>query len=140
MGWLWLVLGVVVGLPLVVFAIGSALPRDHVARMAIELKSPPERVWTLVSDVGGTARWRSDVTEIEVQPISGGLARYVETSKHGKIPFEVVSREAPRRQVVRVVDDDQPFGARGHGRLSPWDWGPGSSSPKPGSSRARSSA
>lgn len=113
--WLWIILGVVVGLPLVLVAIGSALPRDHVARMSIDLASPPDRIWALVSDVGGTARWRSDVKEVEVQPTSGNRVRFVEVSKHGRVPFEIVSQEAPRRQVVRVVDEDQPFGGT-------WTW------------------
>ena len=113
--WLWIALGILIGLPLVAFAVGSALPRDHVARVSIDLASPPERIWALVSDVGGTSRWRGDLSGIEMQPPSEGRVRFVENSKHGKIPFEVVSQQPPHRQVVRVVDDEQPFGGT-------WTW------------------
>lgn len=114
MTWLWIVLGVVVGVPLLAFVIGSALPRDHVARVSIRVNSTPERVWALVSDLGGTARWRSDVIKVELSP-----PRFVETTKQGKVTFEIVSQQPPSRQVVRVVDDDQPFGGTWTWELAP---------------------
>lgn len=115
MTWLWIVLAVVLGIPLLAALIGSMLPRDHVARMTIELRTPPERTWTLISDVGGSARWRGDVTEVTVDSSNGGPVRFTEKSKQGTIPFEVVSRDPPRRQVVRVIDDGHPFGGT-------WTW------------------
>ena len=115
MMWLWIILWVVVGLPLVVVAIGSVLPRDHVAQLSIDLTSPPDRVWGLVSDLGGTARWRSDITAVEMLPDSGKRVRFVEISKHGRVSCEIMSQQPPHRQVVRVIDDDQPFGGT-------WTW------------------
>jgi uncharacterized protein YndB with AHSA1/START domain len=123
MRWLWIVLAVVVGIPLLMALIGSLLPRDHVARMSRELKSPPERVWALVSDVAGSARWRKDVTDVTVQPAAGGPLRFTEKSKQGTIPFEMVSQEPPRRQVVKIVDDQQPFGGTWTWELTPWGQG-----------------
>lgn len=113
--WLGLVLAVIVGVPLVAYVAGSFLPRDHVARMTIELSTPPDRVWALVSDVGGTARWRSDLRRVELIPTEGGPVRFVETSKQGDVTFEIVRQEPPRLQVVRVVDEGQPFGGT-------WTW------------------
>jgi uncharacterized protein YndB with AHSA1/START domain len=115
MTWLMVLLGIVIGLPLLGFAIGSMLPRDHSARMRITLHSPPERVWALISDFAGTARWRSDVSRVEMQSAEPGRVRFVETSKQGTVTFELVSQEPPRKQVVRVVDQGQPFGGT-------WTW------------------
>lgn len=109
------VLGVILGAIGVAFVVGSALPRDHVARMGIDLGSSREAVWSYVSDVGGAARWRSDLRRVDMKPAPDGILRYVEVSKHREIPFEVVGREPPLRQVVRVLDDDQPFGGT-------WTW------------------
>lgn len=114
MRWPWIVGGVVVGIPATLALIGTFVPRDHVARVSIALKASPERVWALISDFGGTTRWRKDVSKIELVPSSTPV-RFVEQSKQGKIEFEVVSQEPPRRQVVRIVDDDQPFGGT-------WTW------------------
>ena len=115
MHWVWIVLGVVVGLVVALLIIGSLLPRDHVARMAIELESAPSRVWALISDFGGSPRWRSDVSEVTVDSSAGAPLRFTEKSKQGAIPFEVVSQDPPRRQVVRIIDDQQPFGGT-------WTW------------------
>jgi uncharacterized protein YndB with AHSA1/START domain len=115
MMWLSIGLAIVVAVPLALLGLGALLPRDHVARVAIELTSPPERVFAVVSDFGGTARWRDDVKTVEMKSGPPGTVRFVETGKHGKITFELVSQEPPRRQVVRVVDDDQPFGGA-------WTW------------------
>lgn len=115
MGWIGVVLALLVTAILLVVLIGSLLPRNHVASMTLELRSPAEKVWALVSDVGGTARWRTDLRRVEMIPTADGSTRFVETSRHGAIPFEVVLQEPPRRQVVRVVDDGQPFGGT-------WTW------------------
>lgn len=115
MTWLLVAAGIVIGVPLVVAAVGTLLPRDHLARMSIELRASPDRVWALVSDLPGTARWRPDVRTIEMQAAVGGRTRYVETTRQGKTPFEIVSQQAPAAQVVRVVDEGLPFGGT-------WTW------------------
>lgn len=115
MTWLWIVLAIVIGVPLLLFAVGSFLPRDHVARMSIELNASSDKIWTLVSDLADTPRWRKDISGVTVDSAPGGPVRYVEQSSHGKVPFEIVSQDPPKGQVVRVVDDDQPFGGT-------WTW------------------
>lgn len=109
------ILGALLGIVLIMFVVGLLLPRDHTARMTIRLNAAPERVWALVSNIEDTPRWRADVERIEMQPDSGGAGRFVEHSSQGSIPFQVVSREAPARQVIRIVDADQPFGGT-------WTW------------------
>lgn len=113
--WMWIVLAVIAGLPLLAYLIGSFVPRDHVAKMTIDLASPPERVWAIVSDLARTKEWRDDISAVVVQPNPGGPLRFTESTSHGEIPFEVVSQDAPRRQVVRIIDDHQPFGGT-------WTW------------------
>jgi uncharacterized protein YndB with AHSA1/START domain len=118
MRWPWIAGGVVVGIPAALALIGAFVPRNHVARVGITLKSAPEKVWSMISDFAGTPRWRKDVSKVELTS-SGSPVRFTEHSKQGKVPFEVVSQEPPNRQVVRVVDDDQPFGGTWTWELSP---------------------
>jgi len=113
--WLWVLLGLLVGLPLLGMLVGSLLPRNHVARVTIELHSPPERIWALVSDFPGTPAWRPGILRVEPATGPGGETRFVESSKQGQVTFEVLSREPPRHQVMRVVDEGQPFGGT-------WTW------------------
>ncbi len=119
MRWLWILGGVLVGVPALLALVGALLPRDHVARRSMVLKSPPDRIWALISDLEGTARWRTDITRVEALPPVEGRIRFVEHSRQGRVPFEVVSREEGRRQVVRVIDDDQPFGGTWTWELTP---------------------
>jgi uncharacterized protein YndB with AHSA1/START domain len=113
--WVRVLLAVVIGVPVLAYGAGVLIPRDHVASLSIDLAAPPDRVWPLISDFGNTAKWRSDITAVRLQPQPDGRVRFLEASSQGEIPFEVVSQEAPHRPVVRVVDDDQPFGGT-------WTW------------------
>jgi len=114
--WLFIALAILIALPLVAAAIGLLLPRDHVASVTIDVAAPADRVWLVVSDFGGTAAWRSDVTAVRLEPAADGVARrFTESSSHGDITFEVVRQDPPGTQVVRIVDDNQPFGGT-------WTW------------------
>lgn len=113
--WTLIVVGVLIAIPAITIAVGIFLPRDHVAAMAIELAAPPGRVWEVVSDFQNTPTWRADITAVRMDPAGSGPVRFTESSSQGDIPFEIVSQEPPTRQVVRVVDDDQPFGGT-------WTW------------------
>lgn len=117
--WLKIILAVLIGLPLVTYGVGLLVPRNHVATMFIDLAAPREKVWALVSDVANTHKWRSDITAIRVMPGPPAPVRFVEVSSMGEVPFEVVSQTAPSVQVVRVIDDDQPFGGTWMWNLHP---------------------
>ena len=108
----WIVRGVALlaVLAAVAYVAGLFIPRDHVAARRIDLKAPPQRIWEVIADVAKTPEWRTGVTRVEMQPQADGKMRFTETSSQGDIQFEILRQEAPVRQVVRVVDDDQPFG------------------------------
>lgn len=118
-------LGAVVGLVLLLVLVGMFLPREHTARATIELAATPERVWATVSDFAGAARWRPDVESVRLETLPDGGIRFVETSDEGEIPFEVVTQDPPRRQVVRVIDDGLPFGGTWTWELVPLGGGTG---------------
>jgi uncharacterized protein YndB with AHSA1/START domain len=113
--WLYIAGGALVGAPLLASLVGAMLPRDHLARMSIHLAASPDTVWSLVADFSGTARWRPEVTAVEMQPSTDGRVRFVEVSAHGRTPFEVVAQERPSKQVIRVMDEGLPYGGT-------WTW------------------
>jgi uncharacterized protein YndB with AHSA1/START domain len=123
--WALVALGAVVGLALLLVLVGMLLPREHTARATIELAATPERVWAVVSDFAGAARWRPDLESVRLESPSDGRLRFVESSREGEIPFEVVSQDPPRLQVVRVVDDGLPFGGTWTWELVPLGGGTG---------------
>ncbi len=56
----------VLALIALVFAVGFSLPKQREFVKQAALKSPPEKVFQLVTDVQGQVSWRSDVREIKV--------------------------------------------------------------------------
>jgi len=113
--WIWILAAVVVGLPIVAYGVGLFVPRDHVVSMAIDFeKASVQDVWKLVTDFGNTPQWRSDVSKIEMHGLTDGKLRFTEYTSMGEITFEVLEQQ-PGKQVVRIVDDDQPFGGT-------WTW------------------
>ena len=116
--WTLRVVSVVIGLVAVAYIAGLFIPRDHVASKSIDLAAPPERVWQVIADVAKTPEWRADVSRVQMQPQPDGLMRFTESSSQGDVQFEILRQDAPLRQVIRVVDDDQPFGG-----IWTWDLG-----------------
>jgi uncharacterized protein YndB with AHSA1/START domain len=113
--WIVILLVILIGLPLVVYGVGLFVPRDHVASMTIDFqKADVNQVWKLITDFGNTPKWRPDVTAVSINPQPDGRLRFTESGDQDGITFEVVE-QAAGRQVVRIVDDDQPFGGT-------WTW------------------
>ncbi len=52
MKWVLIVLGGIVGLIALMALIGAFVARDHRATSTIALRQPPDRVWTVVRDLG----------------------------------------------------------------------------------------
>jgi hypothetical protein len=101
------VLGVAVG---TVIAIGSSLPRDHVAAVRADLKASPDSIWAIVADIEGAASWRTDVKKVERLSDVDGKPSWREESSSGTITFVLAESEVPRRRVTRIADDALPFG------------------------------
>jgi hypothetical protein len=99
-----------VGLIVVVIAIGYALPKQHVAARAILLHQRPADVFALISNFNDGAAWRSDLQEVEILPSENGQVRFREKGKNGTITFEVVELMPPARLVTRIADKSLPFG------------------------------
>lgn len=110
MKWALIILGIVVVLVAVMWAIGAALPKDHVATRKVRLKQSPETIWAAITDVDGFTAWRKDVKSVKRLPDEGGKAGWVETMDMGEIPLRVEEMTAPRRLVTRIADPNLPFG------------------------------
>jgi hypothetical protein len=113
--WIGILLVILIGLPVVAYGVGLFVPRDHVVSMTIDFpKADVNQVWKLIADFGSTPKWRPDVTAVSLNPQPGGRLRFTESGSQEDITFEVIE-QSMGRQVVRIVDDDQPFGGT-------WTW------------------
>jgi uncharacterized protein YndB with AHSA1/START domain len=110
--WKWaaVIAAIPVGAGAIVLAIGTMLPRDHVARAAAIVAAPPDRVAAMIRDVEAQPRWRCDVRSIEVRERGAGHVLYVERSRHGAIAYDLREEEPGRRFRSTIADESLPFG------------------------------
>lgn len=106
MKWVLLVSAALGGLLLAATLIGACLPREHRATRRAVFRQPPETLWKVLTDVEGYPSWRPDLTSVE--RISD--ARHAEIGPSGRMTFERVGADPPRRLVRRIADPDLPFG------------------------------
>ena len=110
MVWLVVTGAAVVGVVVLVFGIGSMLPRAHsVSRMAHFNRSPRE-IWMVISDFSEQPTWRDDVRSVERVAGHAGRDVWRETDRRGRfMDFETVEFVPPRRLVRRIANDNLPF-------------------------------
>ena len=120
MKWLLRVVIALVAVVLVVTVAGMALPQDHVARRSAHLSAPPDKVWSIVTDVRSYPAWRSDVASVEMLSVSGGRVAWREVSPKGnKLAFEAATAQAPSHFVTVITDKGLPFGGSWDYRITP---------------------
>ena len=119
--WIGVAAAVLAALVLVVALVGAALPRAHVASRSAHVAQSPQEVWRTITRVSQFPRWRPDVRAVELLPdrAPGAGASWRETGANGRITYEVVEAEPPRRLVTRIADDALPFGGRWTYDLAP---------------------
>ena len=105
-----IIIGVLVGLALVVFAVGYSLPVKHRAQGEAALNAPPDSVFALITNVETFPTWRAGVKSAERLPPRDGKQRFREVSKNGTISYLIETLDPPRRMVTRIDDKSLPFG------------------------------
>ncbi|HEY3133511.1 MAG TPA: SRPBCC family protein [Gemmatimonadaceae bacterium] len=105
-----LIVGVVVGLVLVVVAIGYSLPVKHRGQGEAAFSAPPDSVFSLITNVEAFPSWRPEVKSAERLPPRDGKQRFREVSNNGTISYLIETLDPPRRMVTRIDDKALPFG------------------------------
>jgi len=110
MRWVLGIVGVLVALVLLVYVIGLALPKSHVASASARYAAPPEAIWASLTDVAAFSQWRTGVTRVEMLPDENGQRGWREYTTQGTIAYRVEESVPPRRLVSRIADRSLPFG------------------------------
>ena len=113
--WLAIGTGVLVGLGLIIYAIGALLPRAHVARAEALIAALPARVAALVRGVEAQPHWRKGVTAIEVVERRADGLRYIERQGRDAILFDFAETVPDARFTGTIADPKLPFGGS-------WTW------------------
>jgi hypothetical protein len=101
----WLIYGglAVVILPAIAVLIGTALPKEHVARRNMVLRASPNDVFALIA---GSSEWRG----LKYELLAQNPLKWRETDSNGAITLERVETVVPTRIVNRIADPKLPFG------------------------------
>jgi uncharacterized protein YndB with AHSA1/START domain len=121
--WVGLIAGILFVLVMIVVIVGAMLPKGHVAARRARFSAPPDRVFAIISDVGGTAAWRKDISRIELLPSDDGKVMFREHGGHDAITYRVEALDPPRRMQVRIADTSLPFGGTWTYELAPREGG-----------------
>lgn len=84
---------------------GLALPGVRTSTGSATLSRSRETIWSILVDLDGMPRWRSDLTRLERLPDLDGRLTWRETGPGGDRVVQMVTAEAPRRLVMRSADD-----------------------------------
>jgi uncharacterized membrane protein len=69
------VLAGLAALVVVLFAVGSSLPREHRATSMVRLEAPPDSVWTVIRDLEAVPSWWPEITAASRLPDQDGADR-----------------------------------------------------------------
>jgi hypothetical protein len=100
---------VVAGLVLLVLAIvaiGSLLPKQHVASRSASYRATPELLFSLIS---GLQNWRPDVLHCEIISDADGRELLRETTRGGTITYAVLDRVPPTSLKRQIVTEHLPY-------------------------------
>lgn len=114
---LWIVAIVALGLVALVYTAGMFAPRDHAVSLRARYARKPAEVWSVITDVAALPSWRSDLKSVERRADVDGKPVWIEHSRRGALPLEVIEWDAPRKMVARIADEGGrlPFGGT-------WTW------------------
>ncbi|MBI5432343.1 MAG: SRPBCC domain-containing protein [Planctomycetes bacterium] len=116
--WVWLVLGLG-ALAALAWLVGACLPRAHSATCAARFKASPQALFDTVTDLEGLAAWRKDLTAVERLAPVDGCTSWRERSKWGDVTYVCEIAEPGARLVVRIANEDLPYGGAWTYRFEP---------------------
>ena len=112
MSWALVALGAIAVVAGVAVAIGSTLPRDHVATVRARFSASPVAVWAVIADPLSAATWRPAVKKVVALPDRDGQKSWSEETGNGTITYVLVGSEPPRTMTTRIADGALPFGGQ----------------------------
>ena len=115
MYWLLGIIGGLIGFVLLILLIGALLPKAHTASRTAHIQASPRQVFDIIADYRSFPSWRSDVREVKDRHSQSGRPSWVEVTRHGELPLEVIESDPPRKLVGKIADPKLPFGGT-------WTW------------------
>ncbi len=95
-----------------VFLVGRSLPEAHHAAVSAHFKQPVTHVWQVLTNYADYPAWRK-IKSVTLLPAENGCQRWQEVSGWGDtVTFVEVEKQPGSRLVVRIADENLPFGGQ----------------------------
>ena len=119
MRWLLWIIGLITLLIVIVFAVGSLLPKTHVASVRARYNQPPQPLFDAILDVERAPDWRTGLDSVRLLTRDERPLRWQESSKFGTMTFVLDDVQPPTRLVSRIADTTQGFGGKWTYEIAP---------------------
>jgi len=126
---IWIVVGLIGSLMLfllVMYALGSRLPVEHVTTVRATLRASQASVWEALADVPGQMKWYPVITKVERIADRDGKPVWREEMGRNSFDMAETVTEPPRRIVREIVDNNGPFTGKWEFVVEPASEGAGS--------------
>ena len=90
--------------------VGALLPRRHQATRAADFAGSPASLYAVIRDFAAQPTWRPSLKRVELLPAREGRVCYREESRHGAITYVVLVDRPGEKLVVKIADENLPFG------------------------------
>ncbi|MEN8376016.1 MAG: SRPBCC family protein [Gemmatimonadota bacterium] len=110
---------VIAALVALIIVVGLFLPRDHAASVEVTYATAPPEVWAAMERVEEYPAWRRGIDSVALLQDRDGRRAWREFTGRGGMSMGVEESDPGRRWVVRILDDDLPFGGTWTYELSP---------------------
>ena len=107
----------------IVALVGSRLPPEHVASRSIFLHRSPHEIYAVVRDFGSAPKWRSDVTQVDVETPPNGPLQFREVGRSDTVNYELVEDVPDTRMVTKIRDTDLGYSGQWTYTLTPTNGG-----------------
>ena len=116
-----LVLVVLIALAgVIAYTDGNSLPVDHSVSVTGTVPAPPQKVFSLITDVAHGASWRHSVKSVKVLPPDAGRDHWIEDLGHGQtMTFLATHTEFLTRRDVLLTVPGAAYGGTWTYELSP---------------------
>jgi hypothetical protein len=110
MKWFLIIAAAFAILMFIIVLLGSILPRNHVATRSAYFHRSPVELYAAIYEIDSALTWRTDISQVETLAPRARHRCFRETTKHGKVTYLVVAEQAPEKLILKIADDNLPYG------------------------------
>lgn len=93
-------------IPLILYVLGQLVPEDHAISKSTVLKTSPEKVWRILTNVRDYPAWQPSLESIVFKEQAEGRAVFLERSKRKRETLVVNLEQEYGKTLVRIIEQN----------------------------------